>query len=124
MDARHARQHLDELHGAAVWLRSSAPEHPRYRLWLGDLIEFTRAAYGLESAEMTAVRDVLRAEPRPRADAPEGVRVQAHLARLNRFIALIDRFAAALPEEIPLTEIERRDPHRNGTRDDSSQDNA
>ncbi len=120
MDARHARQHLDELHGAAVWLRSSAPEHPRYRLWLGDLIEFTRAAFGLESSEMAEVRAAIIADPRLPPDAPESARVQAHLARLDRFIALIDRFASNFPDDLPLVQVEPEAPQRDGHQDRGS----
>lgn len=94
MDPAHARMHLDELRGRAVWLRALSPDTPRYKLWLGDLVEFTRAVFGLDSPEMAALREVLAA--RPPSDADEATRVREYVRRLDRFIALMDRFAGRL----------------------------
>lgn len=103
MDPAHARMHLDELRGRAVWLRALTPESPRYKLWLGDLVEFTRAVFGLDSPEMAAVREVLAA--RPPSDADEATRVRDYVQRLDRLIALIDRFARRLATPLPLVEV-------------------
>jgi len=99
MDPAHARLHLEELRGRAVWLRALTPDTPRYKLWLGDLVEFTRVVFGLDSPEMAAVREVL-AVPLP-PDADETTRVQDYVRRLDRLIALIDRFARRFPAPVP-----------------------
>ncbi len=102
MDPAHARMHLDELRERAVWLRALTPDNPRYKLWLGDLVEFTRAVFGLDSPEMAAVREVLAARLPP--DADEATRVRDYLHRLDRLIALIDRFARRFPAPLPFAE--------------------
>lgn len=102
MDPAHARLHLEELRGRAVWLRALTPDTPRYKLWLGDLVEFTRVVFGLDSPEMAAVREVLAARLPP--DADETARVRDYVRRLDRLIALIDRFARRFPAPLTLVE--------------------
>jgi hypothetical protein len=103
MDPRHARQHLEELRGAAVWLRSATPDSPRYKLWLGDLVEFVRVVFGLDSPQMAEMRGVIAGHRLP-AGADEDARLHDYLARLDRFINLIDGFVRRFPEPITLTE--------------------
>jgi len=108
MDPQHARRHLDELHATAAWLRTATPDGPRYKLWLGDLVEFTRVAFGLDSPQMARVREVLTGSRLP-PDAGETDRVRDYLARLDRLTALIDDFARNFPDPLALV-----DPTTNG----------
>lgn len=92
MDGAHARKHLDDLHATLQWLRTLTPDNPRYKVWLGDLVEFTRAAFGLDSAEMAAIRAAIP-DPLPAASiASPG---HAYLARLDRFAAVLQQLATA-----------------------------
>ena len=109
MDARHARRYLEELRATAEWLRSATPEGARYKLWLGDVVEFVRVNFGLESAQMARVREALAAGRLP-AGADERERTRAYLARLDRFMSLIDGFARAFPDPLLLV-----DPAANGS---------
>lgn len=102
MDAAHARKHVDELHATLTWLRTLTPDNPRYKLWLGDLVEFTRAVFGLESAEMARVRAVLIEAPRPAQGSDETERTRAYLAVLDRFADVLTALGRALPQRLTL----------------------
>ena len=89
----HRRHHLAELRGRLAWVRSLVPESPRYRLWLGDLIEFVHVAYGQASPQMTALTAVLQTF-RPSPDADDAARQQAYLERLNAIERLLAQWEA------------------------------
>ena len=88
MDARHAQAHLSDLQGTLHWLRSLTPDSPRYKLWLGDMVEFVRAVFGIDSPQMAGVRDVLVGVTVAGLDSAE----HSYLARLDRFDALLRGF--------------------------------
>lgn len=94
MDANHARKHLDDLHGTLMWLRTLTPDNPRYKVWLGDLVEFTRLVFGLDSREMAAIRTAL-IEPPPSAN-PGPDPAHMYLARLDRFVAVLKELGASV----------------------------
>lgn len=108
MDAAHLRHHLNELRSTLNWLRSLAPDGPRYKLWLGDLVEFTGVAFGRQSLEVERLRGVLANRARVPADADDADRRHDYLARLEALGALLRAFEAALPEVIPLIQIDDR----------------
>lgn len=87
MDPHHARKHLDDLHGTLMWLRTLTPDNPRYKVWLGDLVEFTRLVFGLESPEMARIRATLT-EP-PLSGDSDADPAHTYLARLDRFAAVL-----------------------------------
>ncbi|HEY8490563.1 MAG TPA: hypothetical protein VIO14_06185 [Dehalococcoidia bacterium] len=89
----HQQHHLRELRGRLAWVRGLVPESPRYRLWLGDLIEFVHAVYGQASPQMAALTDALQTFRAP-ADAAEPVRRQAYLERLDAIERLLARWEA------------------------------
>ena len=92
MDNAHLRHHLKDLSGRRFFLRTLKPDTDRYKLWLGDLVEFVNAAYGVDSAEMAELRGLLAGRPRVRADAAEEVRVRDYVERLEALGALLERF--------------------------------
>ena len=120
MEKRHALAHIDELHRTLAWLRSLTPDGQRYKVWLGDLIEFTRAAFGLDSPQMGAIRAAIAGENPLRSEADEETRRLEYLARLDGLGALLSGFAEALPNtpERPSNLITIDDllgpPRRNG----------
>jgi hypothetical protein len=83
-------------------MRTLTPDGPRYRLWLGDFVEFTRDTFGLESEQMARVRDLLTSSPRSDPAAEEMSRVHHYLARLDRFEAIVNSFERALADPLPL----------------------
>jgi hypothetical protein len=104
MDAAHARKHLDELHTTLTWLRTLTPDNPRYKLWLGDLVEFTRVVFGLDSAEMARVRAVLTEAPRPGQGSDESERTRAYLALLDRFADVLTLLGRSFPQSLTLVD--------------------
>jgi hypothetical protein len=92
MDAAHLRHHLQDLAGRRYFLRSLKPDGERYKLWLGDLVEFVNVAYGPDSRQMSGLRGVLTTHPRLPADAVEVERVRDYLDRLEALGDLLDRF--------------------------------
>lgn len=104
MDATHLRGHLADLRGRIPFLRTLRPDSDRYKLWLGDLIEFVNVAYGPDSAALAEARTVLLQAGRLPADAPDTAREQHYLARL----AALDAFLAAREGEVrdPLVLVE------------------
>jgi hypothetical protein len=105
MDAAHARKHLDELGATLTWLRTLTPDNPRYKLWLGDLVEFTRVVFGLDSAEMAGVRAVLTEAPRPVPGSDESERTRAYLALLDRFAGVLTSLGRAFPQSVTLLDL-------------------
>lgn len=90
----HYRHHLTELRGRIPWVRSLLPDSPRYKLWLGDLVEFVHAAYGPSSPQMEALAAAIQ-QFRPSPDADEAGRQQAYLARLDAVEGLLAQWEAA-----------------------------
>lgn len=111
---RHLRGQLNELRAALAWLRTLTPDGPRYKLWLGDLVEFVHAAFGPASAQMLQVREVLTGTPRLPTDAGEQVQTLDYLARLDRFAAVLVGFERDLPGVITLIDFspDNGNPHR------------
>ena len=113
VDPLHARQHIAELRQTLDWLRPLPPAGPRYKVWLGDLIEVARAVFGPESVELPEPRAVLARHGRldPSSDP------LAYLALLDDFALMLDGWLARLPEPIPLISIAqaRPDADRPGT---------
>jgi hypothetical protein len=99
-DGQHLRHHLNELRSTLRWLRSLTPDGPRYKLWLGDLVEFTRVAFGPDSAEMARVRGALLDRPRVPPDADEATRVRGYLDRLDTFAEVLAAFESRLPPAV------------------------
>ena len=106
MDYRQARAQLSEFRTSLNWMRTLTPDGPRYRLWLGDFVEFTRETFGLDSEQMARVRDILTAEPRAEPATDETTRVRRYLARLDRFEAVVNGFERALADPLPLLDDE------------------
>jgi hypothetical protein len=92
MDAAHLRHHLQDLAGRRYFLRTLKPDGERYKLWLGDLVEFVNVAYGSDSSQMSDLRGVLTARPRLSPDATDDERVREYLDRLEALGDLLDRF--------------------------------
>jgi hypothetical protein len=97
MDAAHLRHHLQDLANRRFFLRTLKPDSDRYKLWLGDLVEFVNVAYGPDSEEMASVRATLTARTRPAADATETERVRDYLERIDSLAALLERYERAIP---------------------------
>jgi hypothetical protein len=106
VDPDHLRHHLNELRSTLRWLRSLTPDGPRYKLWLGDLVEFTRVAFGVDSEEAARVRDVLLGRERLPEDAEEAVRVRDYLARLDAFADALTAFESRLPHPVTFISID------------------
>jgi hypothetical protein len=92
MDIDHIRHHLQDLGGRRLFLRTLKPDTDRYKLWLGDLVEFVNVAYGADSGEMVELRAVLTSRPRLPLDAAEEERVRDYVERLEALGALLERF--------------------------------
>jgi hypothetical protein len=101
MDDAHRRHHLKDLAGRRFFLRTLRPDGERYKLWLGDLVEFVNVAYGPDSPQMTEVQNALRAHPRLPSAAPEDARVRDYLDRLETLGALLDRLERDAIESDP-----------------------
>lgn len=91
MDAAHLRHHLQDLAGRRYFLRTLKPNGERYKLWLGDFVEFVNVAYGPDSPQMVNLRGVLTGRPRIASDAAEDERVRDYLDRLESLGDLLDR---------------------------------
>lgn len=104
MDATHLRGHLTDLRGRIHFLRTLRPDSDRYKLWLGDLIEFINVAYGPDSPALAEARAILLQHGRLPTDAPNVEREQHYLARL----VALDAFLAAREGEVrdPLVLVE------------------
>lgn len=100
IDPGHLHHHLNELRSTLRWLRSLTPDGPRYKLWLGDMVEFTRAAFGVDSEEAARVRDVLVRRERVPEDAEEAARVRDYLSRLDAFADVLASFESLLPHPV------------------------
>jgi hypothetical protein len=105
-EASHLRHHLNELRGTLRWLRSLAPDGPRYKLWLGDLVEFTRVAFGADSPQAARVREVLVGRPRLPADADEAARTRDYLDRLDAFRDVLDGFQHDIRDPIEFVDLD------------------
>jgi hypothetical protein len=104
VDPAHLRHHLNELRSTLRWLRSLPPDGPRYKLWLGDLVEFTRVAFGVDSPQAAQLRDVLAAHGRPPDGTDESERAAAYLARLDAFGGVLAEFDRLLPHPVTLVD--------------------
>lgn len=106
MDTAHLRRHLSGLMKSLEWLRTLPPEGPRYKLWLGDLVEFVRDAFGAESAQMAQIRVLLTGDLRPLPEqADEAARTRTYLARLDAFVGLLAGFERRLRDPIVLIDF-------------------
>jgi hypothetical protein len=92
MDAAHLRHHIQDLAGRRYFLRTLKPDGERYKLWLGDLVEFINVAYGADSPQMSDLRGVLTTRPRLSANATDDERVGDYLGRLESLGDLLERF--------------------------------
>jgi hypothetical protein len=90
MDPSHLRHHLRDLSERQRFLRTLRPDSDRYKLWLGDLVEFVNVAYGADSPELASLRAVLTDRPRLSAEATEAERQREYLQRLEALAAVID----------------------------------
>ena len=104
MDARHLRQHLKDLSGRQHFLRTLRPDSDRYKLWLGDLVEFVNVAYGPDSPEMTELRAVVTGRVRLPAEATDAERERAYLERLDQLAAVLDRYERNVRDPIIFVE--------------------
>ena len=100
MDANHQRQHLKDLRGRLHFLRTLVPESDRYKLWLGDLVEFVNVAYGPASDEMARLRAVITAHTRLRTAGTDTDHVMRYLQRLDALDALLEEFERAIRSPI------------------------
>ena len=106
LDIPHLRRHLQGLGNMLHFLRTLPPEGPRYKLWLGDLVQFVNDAFGPRSQQMAEVRAILTAGERLPPDADETLRRQAYVARLDRFGRLLASFQRHLADPLPLIQID------------------
>jgi hypothetical protein len=90
VDTSHLRHHLRDLSERQRFLRALRPDSDRYKLWLGDLVEFVNAAYGADSPELASLRAVLTNRARLPAEATDGERQREYLQRLEALAAVID----------------------------------
>jgi len=104
MDRHELRHRLNELSSTLRWLRTLTPNGVRYKLWLGDLVEFVGEAFGAESPQMARIRAILRESPRVPADTDETERTRAYLARLDAFHDVLSDFARGLRDPLILIE--------------------
>lgn len=95
MDASHLRHHLHELAERQRFLRTMRPDSDRYKLWLGDLVEFVNAAYGPDSPELASLRAVLTGRARLPAAATDAERQREYLRRLEALAAVIEGYEQA-----------------------------
>ncbi|HEY7296211.1 MAG TPA: hypothetical protein VH916_14295 [Dehalococcoidia bacterium] len=100
MDARHLRQHLEDLIGRLAFLRPLQPDNPSYRLWLGDVIELVNVQWGVESRQMLQLRAAIgRGGRHPEAETPEE-RARTYRARLNDIEAVLSGFVRSIGEPV------------------------
>ena len=104
MNTHHLRHQLNDLRSTLPSLRTLAPDGPRYKLWLGDLVEFANAAFGPDSPQMARIREVLTSS-RLSPDADQVTRLQDYLTRLDAFGALLADFQRQLREPIMLIDL-------------------
>jgi hypothetical protein len=102
MDFAHRRQHLRDLRGRLHFLRTLTPDSKRYKLWLGDMIEFVHVAYGVESPELAEVRAIVTRYARP--PLTESERAIHYTERLNALDAFLQARERANPEPITFFE--------------------
>jgi hypothetical protein len=90
MDASHLRHHLHDLSERQRFLRTLRPDSDRYKLWLGDLVEFVNVAFGADSPELASLRAALTNRPRLPAEATDAERQREYLHRLEALAAVIE----------------------------------
>ncbi len=100
MDSNHLRGHISDLRGRLRFLRTLTPDSDRYKLWLGDLVEFVNVAYGPRSAEMAYLRATLTGRARPSPEATDAERVRLYLDRLDALGAVLDGYERAIRDPI------------------------
>jgi hypothetical protein len=104
MDPGHRRHHLHDLRGRQHFLRTLTPDSDRYKLWLGDLVEFVNVAYGPDSAEMARLRDILVSRARLSPEATDADRERAYVERLVELSALLEDLDRAIPSDVAFHE--------------------
>ena len=105
MNTHHLRHQLNDLRSTLRSLRTLTPDGPRYKLWLGDLVEFANAAFGPNSPQMARIREVLTGSQRLPPEADQVTRLQDYLARLDAFGAILAEFQRQLREPIMLIDL-------------------
>lgn len=90
MDSQHLLQHLHDLAERQRFLRTLRPDSDRYKLWLGDVVEFLNVAYGADSPELASLRTVLTGARRLPAEATEAERQRDYLRRLEALGGVIE----------------------------------
>jgi hypothetical protein len=98
MDSQHLRHHLRELAERQPFLRTLRPDSDRYKLWLGDLVEFVNVAYGPDSPELASLRAVLTGRARLPAGATETERQRDYLQRLEALATVVAGYEQAASE--------------------------
>lgn len=89
MEPAHRLHHLRDLTDRQRFVRTLTPDSDRYKLWLGDVVEFLNVGYGADSAEMVRLREALVSRPRVAPDAPHGERERAYLDQVDAITALL-----------------------------------
>ena len=106
MDSNHLRGHINDLRGRLRFLTTLTPDSDRYKLWLGDLVEFVNVAYGPASAEMAALRAALAGRVRPSPEATDAERVRLYLDRVDALAAVLDGYERGIRD--PITFFDER----------------
>lgn len=112
MDTHELRHGLGRLSNTLRWLRTLPPDGIRYKVWLGDLVEFVGEAYGAESPQMARIRAVLTSTRLP-AEADDSERTRRYLERLDTFEHLLTELGRGARDPIIFF-----DPSRNGGSED------
>lgn len=102
LDRAHLRRHLDALGNMLHFLRTLPPDGPRYKVWLGDVVEFVHDAFGEGSPQMQQVRDALIGEGRLPREADATERTRAYLDRLDRFGRVLAGFLRSFADPLPM----------------------
>jgi hypothetical protein len=108
MDAAHLRHHLRELRDRERFLRTLRPDSERYKLWLGDIVEFVNVAYGADSPQMAELRAALVGQARPAPDAPREQRERLYHERLDRIAAVLDGYARTVRDPLRFFDLDGR----------------
>lgn len=89
MDPSHRLHHLRDLTDRQRFVRTLTPDSDRFKLWLGDVVEFLNVGYGPDSTELARLRETLISRPQVAPDASHGERERAYLDRVDAITTLL-----------------------------------
>ncbi len=106
VDPRQLRGQIEALRKQVPFLLALLPDGPRYKLWLGDVVELAQATWGMGSPRLAQVRAVLTRAGRLGPEETEDERREAYLRRLNDLDTVLAAWERALLEPVTLIDLD------------------